>query len=97
MMMADGNCAQVASGYVTQQLANCHDDVVSSVDVCVGGNLVVTGSWDATVKVFEKDGKSLSSHPTRCFYDHETAVTVVSIHPKGTVVVSGSVEGTPPT
>lgn len=43
--------------------------------------------------MFARSGKSFSPRPAHSFYDHETAVTVVRIHPSGERIVSGTVEG----
>lgn len=86
-------CCQVSHGYVTTEL-RAHEDAVSSVTVDRKGQLLASGSWDATVKVYELEADgTIPQLPLHNFFDHETHVTCVALSPDGTTLVSGAADG----
>ncbi|BBN03886.1 factor associated with neutral sphingomyelinase activation [Marchantia polymorpha subsp. ruderalis] len=85
-----------------------HDDTVSCVEVAGTGNLrMITGSWDATVKVWSiEEGRggwaasfsSVSGNTERVpdceIFEHEVAVWSLDVSENGHLAVSGAEDGT---
>ncbi|KAG6550710.1 hypothetical protein Mapa_007807 [Marchantia paleacea] len=85
-----------------------HDDTVSCVKVAGTGNLrMITGSWDATVKVWSiEEGRggwaasfsSVSGNTERVpecdIFEHEVAVWSLDVSENGHLAVSGAEDGT---
>lgn len=71
-----------------------HDDAVSCL--FLQGNILVSGSWDATVKLWEfrTHNNSVYKIPIAVFIDHETAVHSVTLDSKANLCASGTAEGT---
>ncbi|XP_028290733.1 protein FAN [Gouania willdenowi] len=73
-----------------------HDDAVS--EMCWSGERLYTGSWDSTVKVWRCVTDSSSSRRRTQFHllaelEHDAGVNTVALNPSGTLLSSGSKEG----
>eukprot|EP00795_Rhopilema_esculentum_P001333 gene1333-15731_t len=77
--------------------SNIHNDAVSSM--CWKNNILVTASWDSTVKVWFFDPKQFSKKrgppELQGELDHDTEVTAVDLHVDGDekLIVSGTKDG----
>lgn len=74
-----------------------HDDAVSKM--CWFEDKLYTASWDSTVKVWECNSDSFSTHKRSQFnllgeLEHDAGVNTVSLNPAGTLLVSGCKDGT---
>jgi WD40 repeat protein len=69
-----------------------HDDGISCIDMDSKGKLLVTGSWDATVKVFELKENSLPSKSLPPFYMDNGCVSI-SIDDSSRYVAAGAEDG----
>ncbi|KAM6900625.1 protein FAN [Xenentodon cancila] len=74
-----------------------HDDAVSQM--CWFDDRLYTASWDSTIKVWQFACNSSSSHKRSQFQllaelEHDAGVNTVSLNPAGTLLVSGSKDGT---
>jgi WD40 repeat protein len=68
-----------------------HTDLVSSVAVSPDGTRIVSGSWDATIRVWDlATGRPVGEPLT----GHTDMVSSVAITPDGTGIVSGSMDHT---
>lgn len=92
------------TAYVTSHKGNCRAGCFSS-----DGQLIATGSVDASIKILDVDRMLAKSapdemdpsrgeqqgHPViRTLYDHMEEVTCLEFHPKETVLCSGSKDNT---
>jgi cleavage stimulation factor subunit 1 len=92
------------TAYVTSHKGNCRAGCFSS-----DGQLIATGSVDASIKILDVDRMLAKSapdemdpsrgeqqgHPViRTLYDHMEEVTCLEFHPKEPVLVSGSKDNT---
>ncbi|XP_045471031.1 cleavage stimulation factor subunit 1 [Harmonia axyridis] len=92
------------TAYVTSHKGNCRAGCFSS-----DGQLIATGSVDASIKILDVDRMLAKSapdemdpsrgeqqgHPViRTLYDHMEEVTCLEFHPKETILVSGSKDNT---
>uniref|UniRef100_A0A8B9KRE3 Neutral sphingomyelinase activation associated factor n=1 Tax=Astyanax mexicanus TaxID=7994 RepID=A0A8B9KRE3_ASTMX len=74
-----------------------HDDAVSQI--CWRDNQLYTASWDSTVKVWKCMAADISSNKRTQFeplaeLEHEAGVNTIAISPAGTLLASGTKEGT---
>src|SRR5438270_6241033 len=67
-----------------------HTDPVYSVDFTPDGSLIVTGSFDKTVKLWDAATKK----PVRTFYGHTNLVLTVAVSKDGARIASGSLDNT---
>lgn len=91
--------AQYETAYVTSHKGNCRAGAFSA-----DGQLIATGSVDASIKILDVDrmlaksapdemapGDQGGGHPViRTLYDHLEEVTCLEFHPKEPILVSGS-------
>lgn len=91
--------AQYETAYVTSHKGNCRAGAFSP-----DGQLIATGSVDASIKILDVDrmlaksapdemtpGDQAGGHPViRTLYDHLEEVTCLEFHPKEPILVSGS-------
>jgi factor associated with neutral sphingomyelinase activation len=75
------------------ETVSAHDDAVSCL--FLQGNILASGSWDATVKLwdFRTGNNSISKMPFAVFIDHETAVHSVTLDSKSNFCASGTADG----
>jgi hypothetical protein len=67
-----------------------HSGDVNSVAISVDGQTIVSGSWDNTVRLWDKEtGKEI-----RRLKGHTSWITSVAISPDGKTIVSGSMDNT---
>lgn len=74
-----------------------HDDAVSRV--CWQDDRLYTASWDSTVKVWQCVSADISCNKRSQFellaeFEHEAGVNTISLSPAGTLLVSGTKDGT---
>ncbi|XP_039610490.1 protein FAN isoform X1 [Polypterus senegalus] len=73
-----------------------HDDAVSKI--CWRENQLFTASWDSTVKVWKCVPVDISSKRDQCELlaelEHDAGVNTISLNSAGTMLVSGTKEGT---
>jgi factor associated with neutral sphingomyelinase activation len=68
-----------------------HDDSVSSLSISDNGKWMISGSWDATVKVWAtSDGEASVALE---LYDHESAVMCVAMEQSSSYAVAGGEDG----
>ncbi|CAB0031431.1 unnamed protein product [Trichogramma brassicae] len=90
--------AQYETAYVTSHKGNCRAGAFSA-----DGQLIATGSVDASIKILDVDrmlaksapeevpGDQTGGHPViRTLYDHLEEVTCLEFHPREPILVSGS-------
>ncbi len=65
-----------------------HTDVVRSVDIAADDDIMVTGSWDQSVKLWQTDGTLLWSQ------NHDAQVMSVRFSPDGQVIIASDLAGT---
>ncbi len=70
---------------------SAHDDAVSCL--CLRRDILISGSWDATVKVWQFKGNSLNRLPLAEFTDHDTEIHCVDVDTQCTVAASGAADG----
>jgi len=70
---------------------NGHDDAVSNLKLC--GDILVTSSWDSSVKVWKITNNSINKTPIAEFLDHDTEVKSVDIDRTATLIASGGTDG----
>lgn len=80
----------VEFGRVTETLV-AHEDAVSSM--ALSDTHLLTGSWDSTVKLWQRKPPGLHKIPIASFFDHETEVKCVAISDDGRLGVSGAIDG----
>eukprot|EP01156_Anaeramoeba_ignava_P006662 Anaeramoba_ignava/a349216_85.p1 GENE.a349216_85~~a349216_85.p1 ORF type:complete len:368 (+),score=72.59 a349216_85:3-1106(+) len=70
-----------------------HDDAISCLKVC--GNQLLTGSWDATVKLWnlQSDFQGVERTPDADFIENESEVKCIDMDPVKGICVSGSSDG----
>jgi len=68
-----------------------HDDAVSSM--CAHNDLLITGSWDSTVKVWKARPTGIDKSLCADFVDHESEVKCVALSKDGNIVASGAIDG----
>lgn len=68
-----------------------HDDAVSSL--CSHDDMLFTGSWDTTVKVWKCRSSGIDKAPFADFLDHDSEVRCVDFSPSQNLVVSGAEDG----
>src|SRR5262249_49361263 len=64
-----------------------HRDLVSSLAFSPSGDLLLTGSWDNTLILWDVETKEAVGRPLR---GHKAAVTCAAFGPDGTTLASGS-------
>jgi WD40 repeat protein len=66
------------------------------IDIACSNKWLLTGAWDATVKLWELKGPNgtLNSKPTAEFYDHENSVQAVAIDSHAEFAAAGADDGT---
>ncbi|XP_030635744.1 protein FAN isoform X2 [Chanos chanos] len=74
-----------------------HDDAVSHI--CWRDNQLYTASWDSTVKVWKCMASDISNNKRTQFellaeFEHEAGVNTIALSPAGTLLASGTKEGT---
>ncbi|KAJ8376668.1 hypothetical protein SKAU_G00072480 [Synaphobranchus kaupii] len=74
-----------------------HDDAISKM--CWRDNQLFTASWDSTVKVWRCVSTDISSNKRSQFellaeFEHDAGVNTISLNQAGTLLASGSKEGT---
>uniref|UniRef100_A0A6Q2WU99 Neutral sphingomyelinase (N-SMase) activation associated factor n=1 Tax=Esox lucius TaxID=8010 RepID=A0A6Q2WU99_ESOLU len=74
-----------------------HDDAISKM--CWRDNQLYTASWDSTVKVWQCDSADIANNKRCQFqllaeFEHEAGVNTISLNPAGTLLVSGTKDGT---
>ena len=91
---ADGSTWMwLAPDQMFMQLFTGHEDRVNCGSFTANGKLVVTGSNDATLRVWDpKTGKTIHKFTGHLF--HQDPVVSLGIHHKRPLVVSGSTDGT---
>jgi len=67
-----------------------HTQVVSSIAFNRQGTLIVSGSYDKTLRLWDKFGNPFGEP----FYGHDFAVWSVDFHPDGEIIASGSHDST---
>lgn len=80
----------VEFGRVIETLV-AHEDAVSSM--ALSDSHLLTGSWDSTVKLWQRKPPGLHKIPVASFFDHETEVKCVAISADGRLGVSGAIDG----
>eukprot|EP01114_Cavostelium_apophysatum_P011697 TRINITY_DN260_c1_g1_i1.p1 TRINITY_DN260_c1_g1~~TRINITY_DN260_c1_g1_i1.p1 ORF type:complete len:896 (-),score=250.63 TRINITY_DN260_c1_g1_i1:12-2699(-) len=70
---------------------SAHDDAVSAL--CMRRDLLVSGSWDATVKTWKYSQSGLSRLPIVDFTDFETEVHCVDVDSSGMIIAAGTADG----
>ncbi|OKH19845.1 hypothetical protein NIES593_20495 [Hydrococcus rivularis NIES-593] len=73
-----------------QNIFQGHDDRVKAVAVSPDGQIIVSGSWDKTLRLWNRQGNAIGQP----FRGHEGDVTSVAFSPDGQTIVSGSGDGT---
>lgn len=68
-----------------------HDDAISTIDV--KENKLLTGSWDATLKLWQVTESGLSASPILTLSEHDTPIKALSMDHTGTLAVSGAEDG----
>jgi len=68
-----------------------HDDAVSCL--FLHNDLLFSGSWDSTVKVWQFKSSGVVKSPIAEFYDNETEVKSICGDPTGKLVVYGAEDG----
>eukprot|EP01104_Vermistella_antarctica_P008506 TRINITY_DN212_c0_g5_i5.p1 TRINITY_DN212_c0_g5~~TRINITY_DN212_c0_g5_i5.p1 ORF type:complete len:1247 (-),score=410.29 TRINITY_DN212_c0_g5_i5:2155-5895(-) len=68
-----------------------HDDAVSCIDMT--DDLLVSGSWDSTIKVWQRRRSGLSKTPVLDLFDCETEVRTVALNYAGTLLAAGTDDG----
>jgi len=88
----DNNIYMYSVGYgrVMCEL-NAHDDAVSCLKLA--DTTVVSGSWDATIKVWEFQESDISKYPLIEFDEHEVKVHALDLSKDGNLAVSGAEDG----
>lgn len=71
---------------------NAHDAAVSCMATNSSGRMLVTGSWDSTLKVWSVRGSKQISC-IGAVYDHESEVTALDVDASGSLVLSASKRG----
>lgn len=74
-----------------------HDDAVS--DICWRDDKLYTASWDSTVKIWKCVAADISSNKRTQFdplaeFEHEAGVNTLDLSPAGTLLATGTKEGT---
>ena len=52
---------QVKTSFSTNLIENAHEDLIVSIDICTESNLIVTGSRDTTLRIWNLQGVKLHS------------------------------------
>eukprot|EP00290_Baffinella_frigidus_P038543 CAMPEP_0180326248 /NCGR_PEP_ID=MMETSP0988-20121125/38873_1 /TAXON_ID=697907 /ORGANISM="non described non described, Strain CCMP2293" /LENGTH=166 /DNA_ID=CAMNT_0022312765 /DNA_START=3 /DNA_END=499 /DNA_ORIENTATION=+ len=77
-------------GNVVQQVRGAHMDAVSALSLC--GSSLVTGSWDALVKLWALTPSGISNLPVMTLAEHDCEVKAVCI--SGPIAASLACDGT---
>jgi len=80
----------ISSGRAISAIA-AHDDAISSL--CLRKNKLITGSWDATLKVWEYKNSCIKDVPLIEFVDNPSEIRCVDVDPDGTIAVTGGADG----
>jgi len=67
---------QVKTSFSTNLIENAHEDLIVSIDICTESNLIVTGSRDTTLRIWNLEGVKLHS-----FGGHSKSITFVKFWP----------------
>ena len=81
------------SGRTVQSVA-VHSDVVTCLGWERGEGLLVSGSADSSLMVWEVEGGRVGERPVHVLYGHDDEVTCVAVNVDLDVIVSGSLDGT---
>lgn len=81
--------------FVTSTVCFCYYSLISCF---VSNKWLLSGAWDATVKLWELKGVNgsggVASSPAAEFFDHENSVQSVALHPLATHAAAGGEDGT---
>ena len=80
----------VSYGRILETISG-HADAIAAL--CINGTNLVSGSWDASVKLWNVLPSGISKNPVLDFTDHDTEVRCVAINSTGTMAASGSEDG----
>jgi WD40 repeat protein len=73
-----------------QNILQGHEDRVNAVAISPDGQIIVSGSWDKTLRLWDTRGDSLE----KPFRGHEGEITSVAFSTDGKTIASGSGDGT---
>lgn len=71
-----------------------HEDTVSQVAISRDGNTIVSGSWDKTIKLWEKDGTLIRTLGKNRQNGHQQEIKALAISRDRNLIVSGSTDET---
>jgi factor associated with neutral sphingomyelinase activation len=80
----------VESGRVTDSIY-AHDDAVSCISL--KGDVLASGSWDSTVKVWKYTPSGIDRVPLGLFIENESEVRTIDVNDEGSLLVYGNAEG----
>mmetsp|Transcript_6052 Transcript_6052/g.6750 ORF Transcript_6052/g.6750 Transcript_6052/m.6750 type:complete len:935 (-) Transcript_6052:159-2963(-) len=70
-----------------------HDDAVSACQVENEKNVVLTGSWDCTVKLWDLRENNIQKDPVDVWYEHDDQITSVSARGEYNTIITGDASG----
>ncbi len=77
------------SKLVAQSPIKAHDDGISIVRFSRDGKLLVTGSWDGTLKLWSLDNAEL----IQLLAGHHAPINAIDFHPSQSLIASGAEDG----
>jgi WD40 repeat protein/energy-coupling factor transporter ATP-binding protein EcfA2 len=87
-IQASLNCAMEVAK--EQNILQSHEDRVNAVAISPDGQIIVSGSWDKTLRLWNPQGNPIE----KPFRGHEGEITSVAFSGDGQTVASGSGDGT---